>query len=68
MAYEVKVVDWGDEAYKKYGEAHTIITFITDKVPSYGYDGGRLDINGWPDTIWVFSHQFSVEVKELVST
>ena len=30
----------------------------------FSYDGGRLDITGYYKTIWVFSQQFSVTVKE----
>lgn len=61
--YKVTVVDWGDNAYAQYGSSKVVHEFTTDMIPSICHDGGRLDITGWPETIWVSSHQFSVEIE-----
>lgn len=62
--YKVEVVDWSDEDYRQFGSEKIVLTFYTDLPPGFSYDGGRLDIDGWPDTIWTMSHQFSVRVTE----
>ena len=36
---------------------------ITDR--SFSYDGGRLDIDGLGQTVWVIGHSFSVDFEEV---
>lgn len=62
--YKVEVVDWGDDAYRKFGCEQIIETFYTDASPGFCYDGGRLEIDGFPDTIWVYGSQWSVRVTK----
>lgn len=55
------VVDWGDDAYSRHGKERIVATVdLPAGLTGFSYDGGRLDLNGHPDTIWVTSHQFSV--------
>ena len=64
---KLQVVDWGDDAYKrtkkKTGTASSevIAEIEIDKFTGICFDGGRLDIANHP-TIWVESHQWSIEV------
>ncbi len=66
---KIEVVDWSDDAYKtskkKNGVASSIVVerFEIPKFDGFSFDGGRLDIVGHPDTIWV-SNQWSVNVVE----
>jgi hypothetical protein len=61
----VEIVDWGDDAYRKHGCEHVVATVeLPQGFAGFCYDGGRLDLNGHPETIWVLSHQFSIRVKE----
>lgn len=62
--FKVEVVDWGDSAYREHGCEKIVETFYTEIAPGFCYDGGRLEIDGWPDTIYLSSHQFSVRVTE----
>lgn len=59
---KITVVDWGDETYRLHGKPTILAEFVVDKYLGFSYDGGRLDFNAYPDTIWVFSHQWSVYV------
>ena len=59
---KITVVDWGDDSYRAHGKASIIAEFNIDKYEGFSYDGGRLDFNGYPETIWVVSHQWSVDV------
>jgi hypothetical protein len=59
------VVDWSDDAYKNHGGEYVVATVkLPQGLTGFSYDGGRLDLNGHPETIWVTSHQFSVRLKE----
>jgi hypothetical protein len=59
MKYDV--VDWGDGAYRTYGKEKVIATIdLPHGLRGFSYDGGRLDLAGYPQTIYVASHQFSV--------
>lgn len=65
----LKVVDWGDDAYKRTKEATgeaTSEVLATVQIPEFkglSFDGGRLEIVGHPDTIWVSSHQWSIDIN-----
>lgn len=74
---KVKIVDWGDDPILEESEYPVVaydedlkevrfpsITIEVEKYTGHSYDGGRLDISGYPDTIWV-SHQHSVYVEEV---
>jgi hypothetical protein len=62
MMAKYNIVDWDDDAYKEHGGPHTVATVdLPDGLTGFCYDGGRLDLDGHPDTIWV-SHQFSVRL------
>ncbi len=61
---KVRVVDWSDDAYKEYGGEHVIAEITIEKFTGYSYDGGRLDIDGHKETIWV-SNQYSVYVEDI---
>jgi hypothetical protein len=65
--YKVKVIDWSDVAYEKCGEKHVEEVIIDSEKPPawFSYDGGRVDIQGHPDTIWVMGHQFSIEIESV---
>lgn len=59
MKYDV--VDWGDDAYRTHGNSRVIETVdLPNGLKGFSYDGGRLDLDGHPETIYVESHQFSV--------
>jgi hypothetical protein len=59
MKYDV--VDWGDDAYLYDGKPRVIETVeLPNGLRGFSYDGGRLDLEGHPATIYVASHQFSV--------
>lgn len=72
----VRIVDWGDnplledsehavEAYDK--DLNSVrfpaITIQVEKYTGHSYDGGRLDIAGYPNTIWV-SHSHSIYLEQ----
>lgn len=65
---KVQVVDWGDDAYKRTKKAtgvasSEVIAEVTiDKFVGFTFDGGRLDIIGHPETIWVHSHQWTLNL------
>lgn len=61
----VGIVDWGDDAYREHGCSQVLAEFTTKQIPSISYDGGRVDIDGYPDTIWVMGHQWSVNITEV---
>lgn len=62
MKFHYKVVDWSDDAYRQYGKAHVVARFALDKpLSNVSYDGGRVDIDGVPDTIWVSGNSFSIK-------
>lgn len=51
----VSVRDWGDDET-------TEQVIHVDRIPnSICYDGGRIDIDGHADTIWVSSNSFTIE-------
>lgn len=66
---KIEVVDWSDDAYretkKKTGVASSRVIAKVEipEFKGFCFDGGRLDIVGVPDTIWV-TNQCSVNVVE----
>lgn len=66
---KLRIVDWSDDAYKRMkkatGEASSevLAEIEIESFTGFSYDGGRLDITGYGETIWVWSSQFSVEVE-----
>ena len=61
MKFHYMVVNWDDATFREYGKPHVIARFALDKpMEGFSYDGGRLDIEGVPDTIWVSGQSFSV--------
>ena len=59
-----KVIDWGDDAYRESGGERVIARFEWDGPLTVCHDGGRLDVDGHPDTIYVTGHQWSIRVDE----
>lgn len=66
---KITVTDWGDDAYKRTkkatGEASSevIAEVEIERFSGFSFDGGRLDIQGHPETIWIMSHQWSLNVE-----
>jgi hypothetical protein len=61
---QVSVIDWGDEAFKEHGEPVAIAEIEVEQFTGFHFDGGRLDIIGHSETIWIQSHQWSLYVKK----
>lgn len=65
---KLEIVDWGDDAYretkKKTGTASSLVVARVEipEFKGFSYDGGRLGIVGHPDTIWVLSNQWSMNI------
>lgn len=71
----VKVIDWGDDPLIERPDlvegtddtdwkvSFPSVTIYVERYVGHSYDGGRLDIDGYPDTIWV-SHQHSIYVGD----
>ena len=61
----LQVIDWGDEAYSTHGKSRVVAEVeIVGPFTGFSYDGGRLDIDGHPETIYLWTSQFSVRTKE----
>lgn len=67
---KVQVVDWSDEAYARTKKAtgtassEVIAEVEVERFGGISFDGGRLDIAGHPETIWVMSHQWSINIEQ----
>lgn len=65
---KVQVVDWSDDAYRRVKKSTgTISSEVVAEVEvsqfsGFCFDGGRLDIAGHPETIWITSHQWSLNI------
>lgn len=60
----LQVVDWGDGAYAQHGKEHVVAEVkLAGPLTGFSYDGGRLDIDGHPETIYLWTNQFSVREK-----
>jgi len=65
---KVQVVDWGDNAFKRTKKAtgtassEVIAEVEVARFTGLSFDGGRLDIAGYPDTIWISSNQWSINI------
>lgn len=53
----VEVRDWGGD------ETSEQVVYVDRMPASISYDGGRIDIDGHPETIWVFSCSFTIDFK-----
>lgn len=66
---KIQVIDWGDDAYKRTkkatGEATSEVVAEIEiaEFTGFSFDGGRLDITGHPETIWIESHQWAVRIE-----
>lgn len=59
MKTEITIRDWHNSP------AIEQVVTAEGKCTGFSYDGGRLDFDGYQETVWVMSHQFSVEFKEI---
>lgn len=65
---KIKVTDWSDDAYKRTkkatgkAESEVIAEVEVERFAGFSFDGGRLEISGHPETIWITSHQWSLYV------
>lgn len=65
---KLRITDWSDDAYKRTkketgkASSEVVAEVYIESFQGFCYDGGRLDIMGHGETIWVMSHQFSVSV------
>lgn len=63
---KLQIIDWSDDAYKRTKKAtgkassETIAEVEIECFQGFSYDGGRLDIVGHLETIWVTGSQWSV--------
>lgn len=58
---KLRIIDWSDDAYKRTKKAtgkassEIIVEIEIESFTGFSYDGGRLDISGYGETIWVVS-------------
>ena len=66
---KLEVVDWSDDAYneskRRTGIASSLVIARVEipEFKGFSFDGGRLEIDGVPETIWV-TNQWSVHVVD----
>jgi hypothetical protein len=61
--YKYNVIDWGDDAYRKNNKEEIICTIELSKpLDNICFDGGRLEIEGWEETIYIKSSQFAIHI------
>lgn len=71
---KIQVTDWGDDAYKRTKKAtgkassEVIAEVEVKEFTGFCFDGGRLEISGYPETIWVHSHQWSLNIDPAPTT
>ena len=67
---KVIVVDWSDEGYKRQKRAgktgpYIIAEIVLPEFKGFCFDGGRLELIGIDETIWIMSHQWKIDVVPL---
>lgn len=67
---KITIRDWSDDAYARTKKATGIASseivaeFEIESFQGFSYDGGRLDITGHNETIWVMGNSWSLYVDE----